>query len=71
MQLINTSDGGFYLSREVWIYFAVTVPLTFVTIMGWLLGMKREKARQKLSDSPAPHARDTVDLEEGLQLKEA
>jgi hypothetical protein len=70
MQLVNVSEGGFHLSREVWIYFAVTMPLTFVTIVGWLLAMRREKARQKLSESRESHVADDLDAELGLQLND-
>jgi len=46
----DTSGEGAEVSREVWIYFAITIPLT-VLIVGtwWLLDHRREKA-YKLED---------------------
>jgi hypothetical protein len=70
MQLVNVSDGRFHLSREVWVYFAVTIPLTFITIMGCWFGMRRKEASQQQYDFQDSHAPDAFDLESGVQMND-
>lgn len=40
----NTSNT-LSISRDFWIYWAVTVPLTIITLMGWAIWWKFEEYR--------------------------
>jgi hypothetical protein len=69
MQLVNVANGGFHISREIWIYFVITIPLTILTMSCWLFGMWREQKRQKSSDSQDVRSEDAQDIERGIPEK--
>jgi hypothetical protein len=54
-QFVNISEDEFHLSRRTWIYFAVTVPLTFVTIAVWLVCMKADKIGRLMPSQKESH----------------
>jgi hypothetical protein len=66
MQLVNVASGRFHVSREIWIYFAITIPLTVLTVSGWLFGMWREKKRQRRQDLKSE---EVLDIERGASFK--
>ncbi|CAJ2510187.1 Uu.00g060870.m01.CDS01 [Anthostomella pinea] len=57
----NSSGDGAEVSREIWIYFAVTVPLTLVIVLSWwFLDHRREKQ----------YAAEDLDIEQGIASME-
>lgn len=60
-KLMNIVAANSEVSQELWIYFAVTIPLT-VAIVGawWLLDRRREKA----------YAEEDIDIEQGIARME-
>jgi hypothetical protein len=46
----QTSDGsGFQISKQFWVFFLMTVPLTLITVGSWAI-MARKRKKQKLLD---------------------
>jgi hypothetical protein len=46
----QTSDGsGFQISKQFWVFFLITVPLTLITVGSWAI-MARKWKKQKLLD---------------------
>jgi hypothetical protein len=62
-----TADHSLEVSDQVWILFAVAIPLTVVTMAYWLLG-KRESERQwGPTTAPDVTSLDGSDLEKDAQ----
>ena len=46
----QTSDGsGFQISKQFWVFFLITVPLTLITVGSWAI-MARKRKKQKIYD---------------------
>lgn len=64
---------GIVVSKRFWIYWAVTVPLTFLTLAVWVLWTKRQAKVQKISERKAREEL-WVDIEDkrggGVERKE-
>jgi Mg2+ and Co2+ transporter CorA len=46
----QSPDGsGFQISNQFWVYFLITIPLTFLTVGSWMV-MARKRKKQKLLD---------------------
>lgn len=50
------------MSKQIWVYWAVTLPLTFVTLALWLAWMRLQMRRHRIRDS---EGRDALDREIG------
>ena len=46
-------DVGMVVSKRFWVYWAVTVPLTFLTLLFWVLWTKRQARLHKVSAKQA------------------
>ena len=59
------SDSGsteFLVSRLLWVYFAVTLPVTLGVVLFWRYWDRKREAKYELED---------IDLEEGIETMEA
>lgn len=66
-------DKGTVVSKRFWIYWAVTVPLTFLTLVVWVLWTSRQARVQRVSEKKArEELRIDIELEKsgGVEEKE-
>jgi hypothetical protein len=68
---VNISNDEIHISRRTWIYVAITVPLTLITIAIWLIGTNKDKISQWMPAScrnqPRNDSADFTDLEQGIK----
>ncbi|RKU47971.1 hypothetical protein DL546_003815 [Coniochaeta pulveracea] len=62
MTFFNFQDGASEVNPQLWIYFAIAIPLTLLIVLIWWIW---ERSREKM------YAKDDVDLEEGIEKMEA
>jgi hypothetical protein len=68
----NPSPDSKVMSQYVWVYWAVTIPLTLVVILIWIIWMQRKYLSDKLKAASFVALKRTnakvVPLEEGINL---
>jgi len=67
-QFVDVSKNEFHFSRRTWIYFAFTVPLTLLTMIVWIIGMKAEVMTRWLSRRLRKQSRNDNDEATDLEL---
>jgi hypothetical protein len=61
MSFFNFEDKGQPVSTQLWIYFAVTVPITAIIVAAWLIFDRRRETA---------HAKQDADLERNIEKME-
>jgi hypothetical protein len=64
----DESNSGSRISPDFWIYWAVTVPLTIVTVSGWAIWWKFEKYRFDRDVQRAVQTKPVSRLGQGFKL---
>lgn len=64
MDMFNweAKDGESVVSRHIWLFAALAVGLTFLTLLAWVLGTQRQRQLAKKSDKyfDAPQRQNSI-----------
>ena len=58
------------MAKEFWIFWAFTLPVTFVVVAGWVYWEKRKEQRYKVEDEELAQNVETMEMDIQKQMRQ-